>query len=329
MCDMFLEKSWAFASASEDIRFIRAQASVDKRLPLQECACLQPSQPESLPRAPMCDGAGRRSSADQTLPNPLSPLKDLSGALSSWLQSSGLRASIAAHIIQQKPDCLLSESQEHEALSIMIQGVGLGDAAPLLEVEPHQPLRLNLLQALMLKVPSSLQWPKKAQPHQDFMPLEMCEGNWSAAEVHSPVPHRQGSRIGLGPASRTAALSHSSRKAQPGEGAWQRPSPGPRQRGVPGQPQLQPSSSPAAAHSFSPLTLAACGWEPAWILKQPTVCRTAIRLCCLPLWRPLLSLLVAAPRSLAAHCTPAPCTTASQSLALRGRPVSSPPQEQR
>ena len=32
-------------------------------------------------------------------------------------------------------------------------------------------------------IPSSLQWPKKAQPHQDFMPLEMCEGNWSAAEA--------------------------------------------------------------------------------------------------------------------------------------------------
>ena len=78
-----------------------------------------------------------------------------------------------------------------------------------MEVEPGQPLRLNLLQALatatgdkdtalipMLKagettgvhepIPSSLQWPKKSH-HQDFMPLEMCEGNWSAAEAKPSI----------------------------------------------------------------------------------------------------------------------------------------------
>ena len=36
-------------------------------------------------------------------------------------------------------------------------------------------------------IPSSLQWPKKSQPYQDFLPLEMCEGNWSAVEAKSQV----------------------------------------------------------------------------------------------------------------------------------------------
>ena len=40
-------------------------------LPLQECASLQP----------VFDGAGRPRSADQILPNPLSPLKELSNRL--------------------------------------------------------------------------------------------------------------------------------------------------------------------------------------------------------------------------------------------------------
>ena len=131
---------------------------------------------------------GRHSSADQTLPSPSSPLRDLSVKLSHWLQSSGLglKASIAAHIMQQKPDCPLSEALEQEALSIIINTLGLGNAESLTEVEPGQPLRLNLLQALathigdkglalvpMLKagvstgvqepVPSSFPWPKKAQ----------------------------------------------------------------------------------------------------------------------------------------------------------------------
>ena len=77
-------------------------------------------------------------------------------------------------------------------------------------VEPGQPLRLNLLEALarhtadndlalipMLRqgvttgvqepIPSSVQWPKKSQPYQDFLTLEMCEGNWSAAEAKPPI----------------------------------------------------------------------------------------------------------------------------------------------
>ena len=73
-----------------------------------------------------------------------------------------------------------------------------------MEVEPGQPLRLNLLQALaaatanndtalipMLKAGVTTgvheQWPRKSQPHQDFMPLEMCEGNWSAAEAKPSI----------------------------------------------------------------------------------------------------------------------------------------------
>ena len=93
-------------------------------------------------------GAGRHSSADQTLPNPSSPLKELSIKLSQWLQSSGLRASIAARITQHKPDCPLSDSQEQEALSIIINALGLNNRDSLTQVEPGQPLRLNLLQAL-------------------------------------------------------------------------------------------------------------------------------------------------------------------------------------
>ena len=49
----------------------------------------------------MCDGAGRRSSADRTLPSPVSPLKDLSSKLSlvnftSPCFSGGLQASGAS-----------------------------------------------------------------------------------------------------------------------------------------------------------------------------------------------------------------------------------------
>ena len=84
-------------------------------------------------------------------------------SLKPWPQSS----------LQQKPDCPLSEAQEHKALSIIIQTLGLG--LPMLQARVttgvHEP------------IPSSLQWPKKAQPHQDFMPLEMCEGNWSKPSI--------------------------------------------------------------------------------------------------------------------------------------------------
>ena len=145
-----------------------------------------------------------------TVPKPNSALGPLASQLSAWLQSSGLRASIAAHVIQQKPDCPLTEKQEQEALAILFKFLGLVDKQHVLYVEPGQPLRLNLLEALakrtsdrdlalipMLRegvttgvqepIPSSLQWPKKSQPYQDFLPLEMCEGNWSAAEAKPSV----------------------------------------------------------------------------------------------------------------------------------------------
>ena len=230
--------------------------------------------------APKLTSLGHKAPASSRV-QPLSPLKDLSNALSSWLQSSGLRASIAAHIIQQKPDCPLSEAQESQALSIITQTLGLGEAASLLEVEPGQPLRLNLLQALatatgdkdtalipMLKagvttglhepIPSSLQWPKKSQPYQDFMPLEMCQGNWSAAETKpSIVRSLIDKEVASGwvqhlPGGRTAAQSRRPSATAVGKlSAWQRPPPGSRQYSLPGQSQLQPCRSRAAAHSLS------------------------------------------------------------------------------
>ena len=252
MYDMPLEKSWAFACTSEDIRHVsslcvhnfrhqsirgtkdqsgaflssssaeyppalaQAIASVfapkltslgHQGLPLQEWASLQPEEPEQLPRAPVCDGAGRHSSADCTLPKLNSALGPLASQLAAWLQSSGLRASIAAHIIQQKPDCPLTENQEQEALSIILKFLGLTDKQQALYVEP---LRLNLLEALAMRtsdkdlalipmlrqgvttgvqepIPSSFQWPRKSQPYQDFLPLEMCDGNWSAAEAKPSI----------------------------------------------------------------------------------------------------------------------------------------------
>ena len=205
----------------------------------------------------------------------------------------------------QKLDCPLSEAQERQALSIITETLGLGEAASLMEVEPGQPLRLNLLQATatgdkdtalipMLKagvtagvhdpIPSSLQWPKKSQPYQDFMPLKMCEGNWSAAEAKPSIVQslidKEVASVGCSTSLEAerqpnpAALSHSSRQAQPRGGTWQRPPPGPRQYGLPGQP--------------------------------------------LP---------VAAPGS--AHCASSPCATAPQSLAVRRWPAGSPPPEQR
>ena len=180
---MPLQKSCTFASTSEDIRFIASQCShghrhqsiralrtqrwlsqqlfsgvpaspspspgpslrseAHKALPLQECARLQPSQPEPLPRAPI----GRSDSSQ-----PLSPLKDLSNALSSWLQSSGLRASIAAHIIQQKPDCPLSEAQDHQALLIIIQTLGLGELSspPLLHTQSNPREKVRTAAAVLV-----------------------------------------------------------------------------------------------------------------------------------------------------------------------------------
>ena len=113
-------------------------------------------------------------------------------------------------MIQQKPDCPLSEEQQRQALDIVCESLGLQDRKAIEFVEPGQPLRLNLLEALARRVfdtdtaliqmlrdgvttgvldpiPSSLQWPKKSQPYQDFLPLEMCEGNWSAAEAKRQV----------------------------------------------------------------------------------------------------------------------------------------------
>ena len=96
------------------------------------------------------------------------------------------------------------EEQQRQALDMVCESLGLQDRKAMEFVEPGQPLRLNLLEALARRVfdtdtaliqmlrdgvttgvldpiPSSLQWPKKSQPYQDFLPLEMCEGNWSAA----------------------------------------------------------------------------------------------------------------------------------------------------
>ena len=190
MYDMMLEKSWAFASTSEDIKHIaslcchqhrhqsirgtkdasggflssssaeyppalaQALASVfapkltsqgHRAVPLQEWASLQPDEP-------VCDGAGRHSSADRTIPVNNSPLQALSNNLSSWLQSTGLRASISAHVLQQKPDCPLSEEQQRQALDIVCETLGLQDRKATEFVEPGQPLRLNLLEALARRV---------------------------------------------------------------------------------------------------------------------------------------------------------------------------------
>ena len=105
---MPLEKSWAFASTSEDMRFMQphTQASVH----------------------PRHKGFQRRL-CQQTLPNPLSPFKELSKRLSHWLQSSGLRAAVAAHILQQKPDC-------PSPREIKLRGV-LSGAAPGVRVYPQ------------------------------------------------------------------------------------------------------------------------------------------------------------------------------------------------
>ena len=48
-------------------------------------------------------------------------------------------------------------------------------------------LRDGVTTGVLDPIPSSLQWPKKSQPYQDFLPLEMCEGNWSAAEAKLQV----------------------------------------------------------------------------------------------------------------------------------------------
>ena len=141
--------------------------SLGHRLASARMCCSSPSQPESLPRAPVCDGAGRHSSADRTL---------------HWLQSSGLRASIAAHIIQQKPDCPLSEAQEQEALSIILATRIDDKDTALIPM-----LRAGVTTGVHDPIPSSLQWPRKAQPHQELLALEMCEGNWSAAEAKPAV----------------------------------------------------------------------------------------------------------------------------------------------
>ena len=197
MYDMPLEKSWAFASTTEDIKHVasrcchayshqsirgtkdasggflssssaeyppalaQALASVlsakltsqgHRAIPLQEWASLQPSKPEELPRAPVCDGAGRHSSADCTIPVSNSPLQALSNNLSSWLQSTGLRASISAHIIQRRPECPLSEEHQRQALDIICTSLSLRDRQAMEFVEPGQPLRLNLLEALAAHV---------------------------------------------------------------------------------------------------------------------------------------------------------------------------------
>ena len=180
MYDMPLEKSWAFASTLEDIRFIASQ-------------CIHAHTRQSIRGT---KDAKQLVCRIQALASVFAPKlsRDLSVKLSHWLQSSGLglKASIAAHIMQ-------------EALGQLT--LGPGNAESLTEMEPGQPLRLNLLQAQigdkglalvpMLKagvstgvqepIPSSFQWPKKAQPHQDFMPLETCRGNWSAAEAKPSV----------------------------------------------------------------------------------------------------------------------------------------------
>ena len=193
MYDMMLQKSWAFASTSEDIKHIaslcchqhkrqsiraakdasggflssssaeyppalaQALASVfcpkltsqgHRAVPLQEWASLQPHEPEDLPRAPRRSSQlGRPHHPCQQQPPP-----GLSNNLSSWLQSTGLRASISAHVIQQKPDCPLSEEQQRQALDIVCESLGLQDRKAIEFVEPGQPLRLNLLEALARRV---------------------------------------------------------------------------------------------------------------------------------------------------------------------------------
>ena len=206
MYDMPLKKSWAFASTAEDIRLIASLCShAHKHQSIRGTKdatqsflfsspslspCTQTHQrSRNLCLEPPCVMAQAVAAADQTLPMPSSPLKDLSLAPKLGPKSLHRRASYSKSRIAL---CLAQE----EALSIIINTLGLNNADSLVPVCRGQPLRLvPMLKAgvsteVQEPIPSSFQWPKSFSPIKT-MPLEMCDARSSLTELQPfrAAPH--------------------------------------------------------------------------------------------------------------------------------------------
>ena len=160
------------------------------------------------PRLKMCDGAGKYSTADHSLPKPTRPHADLAKQWTSWARTKQLDSRILAHFAQAKPDAPLTEKEVQEAIEILY--TALQDTAPAnTEPEAGQPYRLRILSKLgiatqdpdlallahleqgvptgvITPLPSSHQWPRANDTSEqaEAIQLDMCEGNWKAAEEH-------------------------------------------------------------------------------------------------------------------------------------------------
>ena len=265
---------------------------------------------------------GRKRTADWGTQH--SPFKRPLSCLSGWLQSSGRQKHRSTKLVNHNSNAWLGRCSS-----------AAGGRA-----EPGQPLRLNLLRALAMKIndkdsalipmlkagvttgvhepiPSSLQWPKKVFGNAG---RELVGGGGQA--FHSSVPHRSGWVQHI-PGGRSAAQAR-----------WPSVTAVSKLNLVEGLAktlalsystvcQVKPnccfSSQPSDPHSM--WMRASLDFKAAY--KQVKVREQGQGMLLFefagqPLRSPLLSLLVATPGSPAAtHCTSAPCATAPQSMALR------------
>ena len=160
------------------------------------------------PRPKMCHGAGNYSTAGHSLPKPTKPHTDIASNWTRWARQRKLETKIMAHIAQAKPKAPLDEQEVQEAIAILYDALQLpipANTAP----ETGQPYRLQILSKLgiatedpdlallahleqgvptgvITPLPSSHQWPRANEPSEqtDATQLDMCEGNWKAAEEH-------------------------------------------------------------------------------------------------------------------------------------------------
>ncbi|CAE7754378.1 unnamed protein product [Symbiodinium sp. KB8] len=170
---------------------------------VSHASLLKTSGPFIAHRPPICDGAGAPSSADHSLPH-ASGISKASKAWMQWAQKSDLSNRVFAHISQSRPEHLLSQEEQSEALAILCSALNL-DQASMATVSPGQPFRLQLMQALAELTddpdqdlpsilaegvhtgvfseikPSGLWPPAKLQPLSQSG-LEVCQGNWRPAE---------------------------------------------------------------------------------------------------------------------------------------------------
>ena len=157
------------------------------------------------PRLQQCDGAGNYSHANWSIAKKKQPLQSLTKAWLQWAHEKDLPNRIMAHTIKGETSPPLTPEEAIEAAGIAMDELKMTHPVSW-EREAGQPYRLSVLRALgtatqdrdmallahletgvptgaISPLPSSFQWPSQdTLDLNDLPPLELCWGNWKAAE---------------------------------------------------------------------------------------------------------------------------------------------------